>query len=189
MGDLKLFFIDIETGGVRPTDPILQLSWIIKTKDTEYSNNYFIKANIEDCDPVALAITGIDPSDPYAIEPEYACKLLIQDLSQHLDERNRHDKFYLVGYNCQNFDSKFIRRLFVENNFNYNKFFWNPSIDVMLIAAGFCVGQRQKLGDFKLPTVAKALGLIVDEDSLHDSMYDVLLTKDIYDVLAKEMLA
>jgi DNA polymerase-3 subunit epsilon len=185
---MKLIFIDLETGGLGTKYPITQMSWIIRVNGREYSKNLFLKAKKEDCDPKALEITGIDLDNPYAVEPEYALKILIQDLEQFIDKDDPLDKFYLVGYNSHAFDCKFLRALFVKYYYTYNKYFWSPSTDVMLIAAGYATGQRHTIGDFKLVTVAQSLGLEVDEDQLHDSMYDVLLTKDIYDILAKEML-
>lgn len=37
--------------------------------------------------------------------------------------------------------------------------------------------------NFKLKTVAKELGLDVEDDKLHDARYDVLLTRDIYRIV------
>ena len=39
--------------------------------------------------------------------------------------------------------------------------------------------------DFKLKTVAKQLGIIVDESKLHDAKYDIILTKQIYEIVTK----
>ena len=187
---MKLAFIDVETGGLNiGRDPVLQISWILRVNNEEYSNNVFITANPKDCDPVALEVTGIDPESEQAIQEEYAVRLLIQDLKKFIDPDNPKDRFYFVGFNCQTFDSAFIRRLFVKYYYRYSDYFWDPTIDTMLLAAGCCLGQRQKLGDFKLVTVAKSLGLTVDEDMLHDSLYDVMLTKDIFDILATQLLA
>lgn len=110
-------------------------------------------------------------------------------MESHLNIEDSKDKFYLVGYNSHHFDSQYLRRLFVSHYKRFNDYFWNPSIDVMLIAAGFNMGQRHLLGDFKQTTVAKSLGIEVDEEKLHDSIYDVQLVKSIYDILATEMLA
>jgi DNA polymerase-3 subunit epsilon len=35
--------------------------------------------------------------------------------------------------------------------------------------------------NFKLMTVARTLGIEVDESQLHDALYDVKLTKEIYE--------
>jgi len=185
---MKLIFLDLETGGLLPTDPILQMSWIIRVDGQEYKNDVFVSAKLSDCDPVALQVTGIDPEDPKAISPKYALQVFIKDLERFINVDDPLDKFYLVGYNCHGFDCKFLRAMFVENFYTYNKYFWQPPTDVMLIAAGFCTGQRHIVGDFKLVTVARSLGIEVEEDKLHDAMYDTELTMKMFDVLAKELL-
>jgi DNA polymerase-3 subunit epsilon len=41
--------------------------------------------------------------------------------------------------------------------------------------------------DFKLKTVAKEVGLVIDESKLHDAVYDVMLTRDIYKLITEEL--
>lgn len=40
-----------------------------------------------------------------------------------------------------------------------------------------------KRANFKLATVSKALGIEVDDSKLHDAEYDILLTRQIYNLV------
>ena len=54
----------------------------------------------------------------------------------------------------------------------------------MVLASQYLIGQRRKdMPSFKLHRVADELGLFVDKERLHDSMYDVYLTREIYRIV------
>lgn len=100
--------------------------------------------------------------------------------AEYVDPYNKHDKMHLVGYNAR-FDADFLRAFFErEGDKFFGSWFWHPPIDVMNMAALYLLPERQKLRDFKLGTVANYLGIEVDAERLHDSLYDVSLTLDIY---------
>lgn len=93
------------------------------------------------------------------------------------------DKFHLYGYNVQ-FDERFLRQLFSNvGNKYFGSYFWKPAIDVMSLAGEHLSKQRPSMPDFKLATVAEKLGLEVDPDQVHDALYDIKLTKRIYDIV------
>jgi DNA polymerase-3 subunit epsilon len=50
----------------------------------------------------------------------------------------------------------------------------------MLIAAFTVMGERANFDDFKLDTVARHFGIDVQDSALHDAMYDVIVTRDLY---------
>lgn len=53
-----------------------------------------------------------------------------------------------------------------------------------MVMAGFRLAeQRPDMPDFKLATVAKWMGIEVDEAKLHDATYDLILTRGIYERL------
>lgn len=102
-------------------------------------------------------------------------------LSKYVDRFNKKDKFHLIGYNNASFDNKFLREFFTKNNDNYfGSWFWSDSIDVMVLASNKLKNEREKLENFQLKTVAKYLGIAIDETKLHDAAYDILLTYRIY---------
>ena len=56
----------------------------------------------------------------------------------------------------------------------------------MLIAAFAAIGQRQNLPNFKLVTVAKSIGIKVEDEKLHDAMYDTEITAELFFRLMEE---
>lgn len=55
----------------------------------------------------------------------------------------------------------------------------------MLLAAYVLRERRPHMPNFKLMTVARELGIEVDESRLHDAEYDIELTKAMYKAVIK----
>ena len=55
----------------------------------------------------------------------------------------------------------------------------------MVLATPYLAEKRPDMENFKLATVAKALGIEVSEDNLHDASYDIALTKGIFQIVTK----
>ena len=107
-------------------------------------------------------------------------------LSKYVDKFDKKDKFFLVGYNNASFDNSFFRAFFVQNNDNYfGSWFWSNSLDAMVLASNFLINERNNMIDFKQSTVAKYLGIEVDETKLHDAEYDVNLMIQIFKKVTK----
>lgn len=184
----KLFYFDLETTGVRHwKNGIHQISGAIEI-DGEIKEYFDFKvkpfkdAIIED---EALSIAGItkETLETY-IEFKDCYKALIELLSKYVDKFNKKDKFFLVGYNNASFDNQFFRAFFVQNSDNYfGSWFWSSSIDVMVLASQKLMNERSNMIDFKQSTVAKQVGIVVDETRLHDAEYDVNLMIGIYKTL------
>ena len=95
------------------------------------------------------------------------------------------DKFFLVGFNNAGFDNPFFRQWFEENGDKYfGSWFWANSLDVFILATEFLLDQRQSMKDFKLMTVARQLGMEIDESKLHDAVYDIELTRSVYRIVS-----
>jgi len=190
-----MFYWDVETGGLdSKRSPILQFAAIIEINgiEVEEINWFILPEKWEDCAPEALAINNMDkiykenPSK-FMTQLEFY-KALIKLLGKYVNRFDSSDKFYMVGYNSHAFDAQFLRTLFLNNGNNFfGSYFWNPNIDVMLIAMAACIGQRDKLPNFKLGTVAKSLGIELDESRLHDGIYDVEVTREMFQILNKEL--
>ena len=98
---------------------------------------------------------------------------------------NKQDKFFLAGYNNASFDNQFLRAWFLQNGDKYfGSYFWSNSIDVMVLATPYLASQRSQMENFKQGTVAKALGIEIDESRLHDALYDIQVCKSIYDIVS-----
>jgi DNA polymerase-3 subunit epsilon len=185
---MKLFFLDLETTGVKYwRNGIHQISGCIEI-DGEVKESFNFKvqpfkgATIED---EALAIGGINRAglEDYSLfEDVYAELLTI--LSRYVDKYNKKDKFFLVGYNNAAFDNSFFRAFFVQNGDNYfGSWFWANPIDVYVLASFKLMSERVNMVDGKLKTVAAYLGILVDESKLHDAAYDIELTMSIYKIV------
>lgn len=106
-------------------------------------------------------------------------------LNKYVDKYNKQDKFFLAGYNNASFDNQFLRAWFLQNGDKYfGSYFWSNSIDVMVLATPYLASQRSQMENFKQGTVAKALGIEIDESRLHDALYDIQVCKSIYDIVS-----
>jgi DNA polymerase-3 subunit epsilon len=195
MARIKKFTWDVETAGLdSKKDSILQFAAIIEINDIEVERlNWFIEPeDWSKCAPEALAINGMDKhfeeNPGKFITQAQFYKDLIKVLSKYINKFDAQDKFYMIGYNSHAFDAQFLRTVFLANGDNFfGSYFWNPNVDVMLLAMAACIGQRHNLPNFKLGTVAKSLGIVIDEDRLHDGLYDVEVTRDMFNILDKEL--
>ena len=105
----------------------------------------------------------------------------VEMISKYVDKFNKADKFYLVGYNNASFDNQFLRAWFVQNGDQYfGSWFWSVPIDVFVLAGQKLLTERPKMKDFKLATVCRQMGIEVDDDLLHDALYDIILTRALY---------
>lgn len=90
------------------------------------------------------------------------------------------------GYKLAGFDNQFLRGFFLQNGDNYfGSWFWSNSIDVMVLASAYLADRRAEMENFKLSTVAKFLGVSVSDDSLHNALYDIELTRAVYDIVKR----
>jgi DNA polymerase-3 subunit epsilon len=185
---MKNIFYDLETTGVKFwKNSIHQIGGIIEI-DGEVKKTFNIKmqpypdALIED---EALAIGGITREDLKSYTPfGIAYREFVNEITPFVDKFNKKDKFHLIGYNNASFDNQFLRAFFVQNKDNYfGSFFWSDSIDVMVLASNYLKDKRSEMENFNLATVAKFLGIEVDDKKTHNALYDIELTKQIYEIV------
>lgn len=187
---MKLFYFDLETTGVHPhKHGIHQISGAIEVDGViKEEFNWKVRPNEKaHIDDEALKIANVTKDQVLAYPP---MRTIYNDLTEmlaaHCDKFNKKDKFFLVGYNNASFDNQFLRGFFLQNGDNYfGSWFWANSIDTMVLASDFLKHQRMMLEDFKLKSVAKHLGIEVDEKKLHDAKYDIHLTREIYKIVAR----
>lgn len=79
---------------------------------------------------------------------------------------------------------KYVSFLFLPE-FHKKAWFWSNSIDVMVLASAYLATRRPDMENFKLSTVAKTLGVNVDNESLHNALYDIRLTKAVFDIVTR----
>jgi len=187
----KYLVIDTETGGLSSEkNPILQVAAQIYYDDKLISefNEKMKPEEWQTLDPIALEVNGNTVEDIKRFpEHKEVFKRFTQWMDNHIDKYNREDKYYQVGYNIHSFDAPFLRAWFHLNDHKYyGSYFYNPPVDVMLVAMFACIGQRQNIHNFKLVTVCKSLGIKVEDAKLHDAMYDTEITAELFFLLKKE---
>ncbi len=181
----KLFFFDLETTGLLHwKNGIHQMSGCIDidgvTKEIfDFKVRPNPKAIIEQS---ALDVAGVTKEQVEAYPTmQEVYKELIEILSKYVDKFDKKDKFYLIGFNNASFDNQFLRAFFVQNNDNYfGSWFWSNPLDVFIMATPKLMSVRHEMENFQLKTVAKKLGIEIDESRLHDAVYDIEITREIY---------
>lgn len=182
---MKACYIDVETGGLNPQkSALLQIGCLIEI-DGEIKEElvYNIQPLMSDeVDPKALAVNGLDLETIETFQKPFdVYTMFCGALEQYVNKFDRADKFHFIGYNSQAFDAPFIRAFFSKNKDKYyGSWFFHPTIDVMILAAQSLRKTRGQMKNFKLSTVAQALGVEFDEDKLHDAMYDIKVTREVY---------
>ena len=188
---MKLIYIDVETTGIAfPQSGLIQLAGAIEIGDEKpIFFQYHVQPFPDDIiEEEALSINGITREEMATFDnPKVAYHDFTNLLGLYVDRYDRADKFHLIGYNAM-FDSDHLRAWFEKNGDKYfGSWFYFPPIDVMGMAAVHLMSRRAGMKDFKLLTVARELGLKVDEAKAHDARYDIALTRAMFKVLMKTM--
>lgn len=187
---MKLLYIDLETTGLNSTEnAIIELAGIleINNKVQESFSIYMRPDSDQIIDQAALDAINIgrETIDNYPSQLD-GYKRFLTILEKYINVFNKNDKLFLIGYNIHAFDIPFLRTFFLRNKNKYfGSYFHHPSIDVMLLVSYFSMSQRENLPNFKLATIAKSLGISVDEERLHMALYDVAVTRDIFKLIQK----
>lgn len=185
---MKLLFFDLETTGLVPTrHSIHQISGCIEINGEErecFNFNVAPNPNME-IEEEALFISNKTKEEVLSYPNMNAVyKEFINLLEKYVDKENKSDRFFLVGYNNSSFDNHFLRQWFLQNNDNsFSSWFWPNSLDVYVLATQKFMKERHKIKDFKLKTVSRYAGIDVDEEKMHDAIYDIEITRKLYKIL------
>lgn len=130
----------------------------------------------------ALDVAGVTLEQVQSYQPmEEGYRQLVGILSKYVNKFDKRDKMYLVGYNNAGFDNNFLRALFQQCGDKYFGSWFHPNcMDVYVMVTPFLMGVRNDMENFKLMTVARTMGIEIDENKLHDATYDIELTRDIF---------
>ena len=123
----------------------------------------------------ALDVAGVTLEQVQSYQPmEDGYRQLVGILSKYVNKFDKRDKMYLVGYNNAGFDNSFLRALFQQCGDKYfGSWFYPNCMDVYVMVTPFLMGVRNDMENFKLMTVAKTMGIEIDENKLHDATYDI----------------
>lgn len=186
---MKIIFFDLETTGTLVNKHgIHQISGeIVIDGETKETFDFRVRPNPKaEILQEALDVGGVTKEQILAYPPmEVVYGQFTAMLGKYVDKFNKKDKFFLAGYNNAPFDNQFLRAWFLQNGDKYfGSWFWSNSIDVMVLATPYLAGKRAEMENFKQGTVAKALGIQIDENQLHDALYDIRVCRAIYDIVS-----
>lgn len=188
---MKLCFIDLETTGLDyKSCAIHQLSGtIIIDGDVKEKFDFKIKpfdGSIIVEEALKASNVTLDMVNSYENSINAYTKF-INMLSKYVNKFDRYDKMFIVGYNVQAFDVNFVREWFIRHNDKYyGSWFWANTLDVMLLATPHLADIRHKMINFQQGTVAKQLGIEVDDTKLHDGAYDIDICHKIYNIVCNK---
>lgn len=179
---MKEFWCDLETTGVNPrVHGIWQIAFIIVDGSDRIESSYTLQNLPADkIDTRALELGGITKEQLSKFKkPRLVFEDIKIELKKFVNPYNKQDKFHFYGYNSS-FDANFLRQFWhkMEDKF-YGSWFWTPPIDVMSLAAYHLRERRNSMLDFKLNTVAKTIGIDIDDSKTHDALYDIQITREI----------
>lgn len=187
---MKHLFIDVETTGTDPrrhavhqiSGSIIIGDGAVKTrKDFDFRCRPHKGAEI---DEVALQMSGLTRDELMALpEPRVVLEELKTIFSAYVNRFDKADKFFFYTYNGK-FDHDFMYSFF-ENNGDryYGSWVWSGIIDIMSLAADYLKPVRHEMPNFKLSTVAAKLGIPIEDDRLHDSQYDIEISRKVYEIV------
>ena len=181
---MKKCFIDVETTGLDPEKHgVIQVAGIIEASGREQTFSFNIKPfrsdliNREALDVNKLTVTDLEKFE----EPMKVYKELGNLFMTYVDRYSKKDKMFFIGYNAS-FDYNFMRAFWKKaGDVYFGSFFWFPYIDVMTLAMKHIMKTRHEMPDFKLATVARKFGIEVDENRQHEALYDVSITKKLFE--------
>jgi DNA polymerase III subunit epsilon len=184
----KLLFIDTETTGLfAPGAGLVQVAGIVEIDGEEVEQfNLWCRPFPGDLlNKEALQIIGKTRDELVALpDPADTFREFLDVLDRHIDRFDKNDKYFLVAYNAP-FDADHLRAWFKKCGENFfGAYFWTPPLCVMNLAGVALRPARETLPNFKLATVAEAMGVTADGD-LHDAMTDVRLSAGIWRRLLK----
>jgi len=188
---MKKFFYDIETTGLdKDINGIHQISGCIEMNDKvmEYFNFKVRPKEGAVYDAKALEVGNVTEEQLRSYDTmDVVYNQLIKMMSKYVNRFDKNDKFFMVGYNNASFDNPFFRQWFEDNNDQYfGSWFWSHALDVIVLAGEYLVEDRPTMPNFKLKTVAAQLGIVIEEEKLHDAVYDIELTRSIYRIVTKK---
>ena len=181
----KLFLFDLETTGVKFwKNGIHQIAGaIIIDGEIKEHFDYKVQPNIDaEIEQEALDVGKVTREQIMSYAPmQDIYKQMVKMLGKYIDKFDKFDKIHLTGYNNAPFDNQFLRAWFKQNGDNYfGSWFWSDSIDVMCLASNYMRDKRSSMPNFKQSTVARELGIQVDESKLHNSKYDTEILYKIF---------
>tara|TARA_R110002167_G_scaffold40464_3_gene124389 strand:+ start:328 stop:906 length:579 start_codon:yes stop_codon:yes gene_type:complete len=184
---IKIFY-DVETTGLNPKlHSVHQLAGIVEVDGSLVEEfNYKVRPHPK-AEITKEAMSACNKSEEEILGyPEMSTvhKRFVKMLGKYVSKYDAKQKIHLVGFNNRCFDDLFLRAFFELNGDKFmGSWFWTDSLDVICLASEYLQHRRSEMPSFKLKRVAKEIGLVVDQQGLHDALFDARLTRDIYRIV------
>lgn len=186
---IKVIFLDVETTGLDTVKcGIHQLAGTIVMNDEvidrfDYRINPFKGCEVNE---EALAVSNTQALDFLKYNQEWQVIHMFTQLLEKHKSYPKNDKFYLAGWRVTEFDIKFLQSFFERNSLSkeiFDSYFWSNPIDVKTLATIRLMKERSYMKSFRLASVAKYLGVEVEESKLHTAAYDAYLCRKVYEIV------
>lgn len=184
---IKVFY-DLETTGTNPKrHSVHQLAGLIEVNG-KIVQEFDIKTRPNPKAEIlqeALNVCGVTEEQILAYPPmDESYREFTSMMLHYVNKYDKQDKAYLVGFNNRSFDDIFLRAWFEQNGDQYiGSYFWNNTLDALVQATEYLLNRRAQMPAFKLKSVCRELGIEYDESKLHNGVYDVDLTRQIYQIV------
>lgn len=183
----KIIFFDTETTGLDPLKcGMHQLAGEVVVND-EVVDKFDYRINpFKECEVsyVALAISNTKALDFLKYNQEFqVLYMFTEKIYKYKEHTKAKDKLFLATWaRDPAFDVKFLKAFFErnKNTSTFESLFWSNFIDVKSLATHYLQERRHDIESFNLASVAKYLGIEVDESKLHSAMYDAYLCRMVY---------
>ena len=188
---MKIIYLATEKGGpdtnvcaLLQLSAAIEIEWQVVEKLDYYIKPYptdpLITKEATDKHGITAEIIQKNEGNKFK-DPHLVFTDLKEKLAKYVDPYNKQDKFFMVGYNIISYDDVVLRKFFGKNNDSYyGSWFWYPPIDMMAICADVLLSKRMEMPNFQLATVAQYMGIKIEENQLHNAMYDVKITRELF---------
>lgn len=186
--DIIKVFYDLETTGVEvKKHSIHQIAGLIEINDEVVEKfNIFSRPHPKSLIEEGALRTCRKTQEELLSYPDmkHAHKEFKSVLGKYIDPFDTKQKAWNVGFNNRYFDDVFLRAWFKQNGDEFiGSWFWTDTLDTLVLASQYLIHRRAEMPSFKQHRVARELGIVVEEDRLHDASYDVELTHGIYRIV------
>lgn len=187
----KYIVLDVETGGLKPTDnPIVELACLSLHNDTfeEISRmeTYVRQYEGLKIEPKALEANGIKLADiAKGVTHQELFAKLMDEIRQANPTGKKATRPILIGHNV-NFDAGFLKVLFKLNKTEFYDHFNEVYLDTLLMAKLLWDGTPLTDGNsYNLSSCCERMG--INLINAHRAMNDVVATKDLFVAIKNQM--
>lgn len=176
---MKVVWIDIETGGLEPEYPIIEIAAVVTDAGQEIdAKDWRLKFDPRECSPQALEIVGYSEARwADAVEPRVALHGLMGMCRVHASVTHKarsgrtHRIACVGGHNVMAFDVPRLRALIERHEMGWWPARWWYPLDTYQGAIWHCTRHEIEVDNYQLQTLAEHFGLRFEGDA-HTALAD-----------------